>query len=121
MKSTDGRLRSAEQTVVRILENRWAHHINGDQFPTKFVLQLRQHEPFREMVATYLDSGAVSLPDLEQTPRITRRVDGTVVDLMTEELGGDPNRWLCRDCRAEISPGSVRCGACQEWRETGVR
>lgn len=117
---TKERRAGARQRVRKLLERRWAYHLEMDEFPEGFLPVLYEHDFFRELVQVQLESDGVSLPDLDFTPRVHRRPDGEVVDHMLRELGDDPREYVCRDCRAEISRGDVRCRPCKEWRKTGA-
>lgn len=114
--------RLAAQQVIKRLERRWADHLPFGSLPKGLAKQLVQSDGFEVLVQVQLRTGALPLPDLDFHPVVERRPDGTVRNLLDEELGGDPAEWYCADCSEELEAPSKegRCPPCQHWRKTGV-
>lgn len=108
------RVQNAEEKVFRHLEERWSHKLNGNEIPPKSRSVMRRDPAFRAMVAQVLRGEGLAAPDLDVTPEERRDADGTPRSLFIEEMGGDPRRYLCRDCGDEpVDEERGRCFDCE--------
>ena len=110
----------AARAVIRILERRWSDRLPNKKLPRALVKVLAKKPHFVVWVEHYARHQALPFPDLTFHPEIETKPDGSVVDLLFEELGADPLDFICADCGDDISQGQDRCGPCENWRKTGV-
>lgn len=110
----------AAAKVVGVLEERWADHLPNGRIPKVMLRALAKTAGFAAMVDTQLIGGALPLPDLDFHPVVERLPNGDLRDLLQEELGDDPQRYVCEDCGEETGRGKGRCDPCEHWRRTGV-
>lgn len=117
---SDERVKAGMERVVRFMRRRWKHRVPGGRFPGAFVKQMKRHPFLQELARTEARTGAIRLPDLNHFAETIERRDGSVLDRMFIELGGDPADYICVDCHDEIPLGHARCEPCAQWRKTGV-
>jgi len=109
----------AIRKTIRTLERRWADRLPDGRIPAGMKKVMVKRSEFEEMADRVQATGVLPLPDLDFHPIVSRLPDGTMVDLMMEELGFDPTDFECVDCGDEIQRGKVRCDPCLHWRKTG--
>lgn len=92
------RVRKAENEVLRYLEKRWEDHLEGRTMPKAMRDDMRRHPAFRAMVQQRLEGKPFVHEDRDHTPDVVRTLDGQLSNRMVDELGGDPNDYLCPEC-----------------------
>lgn len=112
--------KGAALRVIRLLERRWRDRLPDGRFPRRALPLMQKRPEFEAMVQRVIRYGALPFPDLDFHPVVTRAPDGTIRDLMMDELGFDPADFVCIDCGDEIDRGKQRCDPCSHWRRTGV-
>lgn len=120
------RRKAAEAKVFDWLEKRWEHELPTGKIPAEHKKKIRKDGAFQQLVAKVLRGEALVAPDLDRTPTIVTRHDGTEVDLMMDELGDDPNRYLCSECREPLDrrhdgEEPPVCQKCRDFNALGVR
>jgi len=111
----------ARSRVMEILTKRWRSRLPEGKIPRAMKKLMVKRPEFVAMVERVAERGSLPLPDLDFHPELERRPDGSLVDLMMEELGYDPAEFRCTDCGEEIPRSQGRCAACTHWRKTGAR
>lgn len=112
--------RAAVARTFEILERRWKPRLPEGRIPLAMKRVMVKRDEFLEMAQRVRETGALPLPDLDFHPEVERRPDGSVADLMLDELGFDPAEFRCVDCGEEVPRGTGRCAPCTHWRKTGA-
>jgi hypothetical protein len=80
---------------------------------------MRNDPFFIELVGLVLKGEPLGEVDLDHTPVVQKNPDGSVTNLMEQELGTDPRRYLCPRCDRETENPGKQCDACANFMSKG--
>ena len=113
---------AAEAKLLEWVRRRWRVELPGGELPEGMERVVRAHAPFQAWVREYQQHQTITHADLTLLGRHVKQhsKDGVVeVDLLVDELGADPQEFVCSECEAEVSRGQGLCSPCREWLQTG--
>lgn len=122
MRERGSEYAAAEGKLLEWVRRRWGDELPGGELPDGMERVVRAHPAFQAWVLEYQQHQTITHADLTMLGRHVKRhtEDGVVeVDLLVDELGADPQEFVCRECEAEVSRGQGLCSPCREWLQTG--
>jgi hypothetical protein len=79
---------------------------------------MRRDPAFQQVVEGILAGNGMAALDQSVTPTVERALDGSVVNRMEAELGGDPRPYFCPECGTEkAEPGREPCPSCVKFQQ----
>ncbi|MFW6086766.1 MAG: hypothetical protein ACODAG_06140 [Myxococcota bacterium] len=108
------KVRKAETEVLAYLEKRWSDHLEGGRMPNAMRQRIRRHTAFRALVQQRLEGKPFVHDDRDHAPDVERAHDGSISNRLLEELGDEPDRYVCPRCGEEQdAPVDDECDACR--------